>query len=305
MPDHGPTRPSHERCDEPLREVIKRHRLTARKGLGQHFLLDQNLTRRIVRAAGEMAGITVLEIGPGPGGLTRALLEAGAKRVVAVERDRRCVAALENLIAAHPGRLEVIHADALEIDEATLIDGPAKIVANLPYSVATALLLKWIEEPERFQSLTLMFQKEVADRLVAPPGNKTYGRLSVMTQWRFTAQRLFDVAPRAFVPPPKVTSTVVGLEPRRRPLAVADRGALESVLAAAFGQRRKMLRTSLKRLEIDTGALLASAGITPTARAEELDVARFCALARAYEKAATAPRRAGGQRRRDQAAGAA
>ena len=288
-----------------MREVIKRHRLTARKGLGQHFLLDQNLTRRIVRAAGEVAGFTVLEIGPGPGGLTRALLEAGAKRVVAVERDQRCVAALEDLVAAHPGRLGVIHADALDIDEAMLIDGPAKIVANLPYSVATALLLKWIKQPDRFQNLTLMFQKEVADRLVAPPGNKTYGRLSVMTQWRFTVRRLFDVAPSAFVPPPKVTSTVVGLEPRRGPLAVADRGALETVVAAAFGQRRKMLRTSLKRLGIDTGALLASTGIAPTARAEELDVARFCTLARAYKKAVTAPRRVDGRRRRDQAAGAA
>ena len=288
-----------------MREVIKRHRLTARKGLGQHFLLDQNLTRRIVRAAGEVAGFTVLEIGPGPGGLTRALLEAGAKRVVAVERDQRCVAALEDLVAAHPGRLGVIHADALDIDEAMLIDGPAKIVANLPYSVATALLLKWIKQPDRFQNLTLMFQKEVADRLVAPPGNKTYGRLSVMTQWRFTVRRLFDVAPSAFVPPPKVTSTVVGLEPRRGPLAVADRGALETVVAAAFGQRRKMLRTSLKRLGIDTGALLASTGIAPTARAEELDVARFCTLARAYKKAVTVPRRVDGRRRRDQAAGAA
>jgi 16S rRNA (adenine1518-N6/adenine1519-N6)-dimethyltransferase len=272
----------------PLREVIARHGLRARKQLGQNFLLDLNLTARIARAAAPLAGHDVLEIGPGPGGLTRALLAAGARRVVAVERDARCIAALAELAAAYPGRLEVIAGDALEIDEAALVAPPAKLVANLPYNIATALLLKWLARPSLFESYTLMFQKEVAERLAARPGSKAYGRLSVLTQWLMEVRLLFDIGPRAFTPPPKVTSTLVGLTPRAAPLAPCERGTLEAVTQAAFGQRRKMLRASLRALAAEPEALLAAAGIAPTRRAEELSVAEFCALARAL--AVTAPR---------------
>ena len=266
----------------PLREVIARHGLAARKSLGQNFLLDLNLTARIARAAGPLADCTVLEVGPGPGGLTRALLAAGARQVVAIERDDRCVAALADLAAAYPGRLTIVAADALTVDEDRLIAGPAKVVANLPYNIATALLLKWLRNPRRFESYTLMFQKEVAERLAAAPGRKAYGRLSVLTQWLCEVRLLFDVNPRAFTPPPKVTSTVVGLTPRPTPLAPADMAALEAVTAAAFGQRRKMLRAALRGFTADPERLLAAAGIAPTRRAEELTVAEFCALARAF-----------------------
>ena len=267
----------------PLRQVIARHRLSARKGLGQHFLLDQNLTRRIARAAGDLAGVTVLEVGPGPGGLTRALLAEGAAHVVAIERDPRCVAALAELAEAFPGRLQVVEGDALAIDEGELLAGPCRLVANLPYNVATALLVKWLAAPARFQAYVLMFQKEVAERLVAGPGGKTYGRLSVMTQWACTVEALFDVHPRAFTPPPAVTSTVVRLRPRPAPLAPADRDQLARLVAAAFGQRRKMLRTSLKAAHPSPERLLAAAGIDPTARAEQLTIVQFCALARAAD----------------------
>ncbi len=265
----------------PLREVIARHGLSARKGLGQHFLLDENLTLRIARAAGDLVGVTVYEVGPGPGGLTRALLRQGAAKVVAVERDARCIEALAELGTGFPGRLQVVEADALAVDETALAPRPAVVVANLPYNVATALLLKWLAAPQHFQSFTLMFQKEVAERLAARPRTKAYGRLSVLVQWLTTVETLFDVNPRAFTPAPKVISTVVQLTPRAEPLAPADRPKLEAVTAAAFGQRRKMLRASLKGLFDRPEAVLQPLGIAPTARAEELTVAEFCALARA------------------------
>ncbi len=270
-----------------MREVIARHNLSARRGLGQHFLLDLNLTARIARAAGDLEGVTVIEVGPGPGGLTRALLATDVRAVIAIERDARCVAALGELGDAHPGRLRIIQADALGLDAAAVAaslgaEGPLKIVANLPYNIATALLLKWLGQADAFQSLTLTFQKEVAERLTAPCRSKRYGRLSVMTQWLCEARVMFDIPPRAFVPRPKVTSTVVTLIPYAAPVAETSMKDLELLTRAAFGQRRKMLRTSLKTLNADPRALLGAAGISPTARAEELDVGAFCALARAY-----------------------
>ncbi|MGE5147384.1 MAG: 16S rRNA (adenine(1518)-N(6)/adenine(1519)-N(6))-dimethyltransferase RsmA [Candidatus Eiseniibacteriota bacterium] len=271
----------------PLREVIARHGLAARHSLGQHFLLDRNLTDRIAREAGPLTGATVIEIGPGPGGLTRSLLATDAAQVVAIERDARCVAALRELEAAAAGRLTLVADDALAVDTAALCrsGGPCVIVANLPYNIATALLVRWLHRIDAFASLTLMFQKEVADRLTAPPGGKAYGRLSVLTQWLTEPKRLFTVPARAFVPPPKVESAVVRLAPRAAPLAPAAIATLERVTAAAFGQRRKMLRASLKSLGGDTAALIAAAGVTPTARAEDLSVAEFCALARALDAA--------------------
>jgi 16S rRNA (adenine1518-N6/adenine1519-N6)-dimethyltransferase len=267
----------------PLREVVARHGLAPRKKLGQHFLFDRNLIGRIVGAAGPLEHCDVLEVGPGPGGLTEALLVAGARRVIAVERDERCLAALAELAARYPRRLDVVAADALTVDEAALFPAPAKIVANLPYNVATPLLLKWCRTPERWLGLTLMFQKEVAERLLAPPRRKDYGRLTVMVSWRFAAKRAFDVPAAAFVPPPKVTSTVVALTPLpAAAVAPADHDALEAVVRAAFGQRRKMLRSSLKSLGVDTQRLLAETGIDPTARAEELTVVSFAGLARGY-----------------------
>jgi 16S rRNA (adenine1518-N6/adenine1519-N6)-dimethyltransferase len=269
----------------PLREAIKAHGLSARKSLGQNFLLDLNLTGRIARAAGPLEGVTAVEVGPGPGGLTRALLLNGAKRVVAIERDERCVAALQEVADAAPGRLTIVSGDALEADLTPHLDGgPARIVANLPYNVATALLIKWITAepwPPFFDRLVLMFQREVAERLVAEPGSKTYGRLSVLTQWRTEPKILFDVHPSAFVPPPKVTSSVVQLVPRVTPLA-CDLRMLERVTGAAFGQRRKMLRQSLKSLGTDPLRLLAAAGIEETRRAEEIPVAGFVRLANAF-----------------------
>jgi 16S rRNA (adenine1518-N6/adenine1519-N6)-dimethyltransferase len=270
----------------PLRDVIARHGLGARRTLGQHFLLDLNLTRRIARAAGDLSQGTVIEVGPGPGGLTRALLELGARQVIAIERDDRCAPALAELEAAFPGRLAVMMTDALETDATRLGAPPRRIVANLPYNVATPLLLQWLGRIDAFASLTLMFQKEVADRLTARPRTKDYGRLSVLTQWLAEPRRLFDIPARAFTPPPKVTSTVVQLTPRTAPLHAARRAQLERVTAAAFGQRRKMLRQSLKALTADPHALLAQAGVPETARAEELDLGQFCALARALDRAA-------------------
>jgi len=269
----------------PLREVIARHNLGARHSLGQHFLLDSNLCRRIATTAGDLGGRTVIEIGPGPGGLTRALLEAGARRVVAIEKDARCVGALRELAASFPDRLELIEADALEVDVTRLGPPPSRIVANLPYNVATPLLLRWLRQATAFESLTLMFQKEVADRLLARPRTKPYGRLSVITQWLCEVRPAFTVDRRAFTPPPKVTSSVVVLTPRLAPSAPASFKALEAVTAAAFGQRRKMLRASLRRLDVD----LAGLGIDPAARAEELEVEAFCALARALEEKVARP----------------
>jgi 16S rRNA (adenine1518-N6/adenine1519-N6)-dimethyltransferase len=276
----------------PLREVIRRHGLAAKKSLGQNFLLDLNLTGRIARAAGPLDGATVIEIGPGPGGLTRALLTEGARRVIAIERDERAIAALGEIAEHHPGRLTVVAADALEYDPRPVLgDAPARIVANLPYNIATVLLVGWLTTepwPPWYDRMVLMFQREVAERIVAPPGSKTYGRLSVLAGWRTEAKILFDVHPSNFVPPPKVTSSVVELIPRVAPLAC--RGPLlERVTAAAFGQRRKMLRQSLKSLGADPLALLDAARIEPTARAEEIPVEGFAALARALEAARISP----------------
>ena len=265
----------------PLSAVIARHGLQPRRALGQHFLLDPSLCGRIARAAQPATPAVILEVGPGPGGLTRALLDAGAARIVAVEKDRRCVAALGELAARYPDRLEIVEGDALAFDITTL--GPARIgiVANLPYNVGTRLLLRWLERVERIESMTLMFQKEVAARITAS-GGRDYGGLSVRAQWLCTCERLFDVSPRAFVPPPGVVSTVVRLVPRATPLAPADPAALDAVTRAAFGQRRKMLRRALRGLTPEPLALLQSAGISPEARAETLSIAEFCALARTW-----------------------
>ncbi len=268
----------------PLRDVIARHSIAAKKSLGQNFLLDLNLTARIARAAGDLTNATVIEVGPGPGGLTRALLAEGAARVVAIERDDRCIAALEEIVGHYPGRLEIIPADALAVDMPAMAKGETHVVANLPYNIATPLLIGWLRAepwPPWFKSLTLMFQREVALRIVAPPGSKTYGRLGVLAGWRTEASILFDIPPRAFTPPPKVTSSVVQFIPREKPLA-ADPAVLERVVAAAFGQRRKMLRQSLKTLGVDAPALLAAAAIEETRRAEEIDVAGFVRLAAAF-----------------------
>ena len=270
----------------PLREVIRRHDLRPRKSLGQNFLLDLNLTARIARAGGPLAGVTVVEVGPGPGGLTRALLAEGANRVIAVERDERAVAALDEIAVRYPGRLTVVSGDALEFDARPLLgdapSGPVRVIANLPYNIATALLVRWLSVepwPPWYDSLILMFQREVAERIVAKPDSKSYGRLAVLAGWRTEAKILFDVSASAFVPPPKVTSSIVRLVPRRAPLP-CDLRTLERVTEAAFGQRRKMLRQSLKPLG-DPRTLLAAAGIAETARAEDIPVEGFVALARA------------------------
>ncbi len=274
----------------PLRDVIRRHALSARKSLGQNFLLDLNLTARIARAAEPLGGATVIEVGPGPGGLTRALLAPppqglGATRVIAIERDQRAVAALEEIAARYPDRLEIVAGDALAFDARQHIgDRRAIVVANLPYNIATALLINWLTVepwPPWYDRLVLMFQREVAMRIVAKVGDKSYGRLAVLAGWRCEAKILFDVAPSAFVPPPKVTSSVVRLVPRAVPLA-CDAVVLQRVTEAAFGQRRKMLRQSLKSLGVDTAALLSDARIEPTARAEEIAVEGFVRLANIF-----------------------
>ena len=266
----------------PLRDVIRRHGLRAKKSLGQNFLLDLNLAARIARAGGALAGATVVEVGAGPGGLTRALLALGAARVIAVERDARAVAALQEVSDRYPGRLEIVAGDALELDlRPHLGGGPVRIVANLPYNVATALLVGWMSIepwPPWYDTAVLMFQREVAERIVAQKGSKSYGRLSVLVQWRCQARILFDINRSAFVPPPQVTSSLVLLSPRQSPLA-CERRLLERVTEAAFGQRRKMLRQSLRSLGVDVGQLLAAADLDPTARAEDVSVAGFAALA--------------------------
>jgi 16S rRNA (adenine1518-N6/adenine1519-N6)-dimethyltransferase len=269
----------------PLRDVLAAHGLEPKKNLGQNFLLDLNLTRRIARAGGPLDGCSVLEIGPGPGGLTRALLMEGASKVLAIERDARCLPALAQIAAAFPGRLNVQNADALTFDEST-ISGPVRIVANLPYNVGTALLVKWltvVSWPPNWLSATLMFQREVAMRLVAAPRTSAYGRLSVLTQWRSKSEILFDVNPAAFTPPPKVVSSVVRIEPLAKPVAPANLKQLERVTAAAFGQRRKMLRVSLKTISPAALTLCQTAGVNPEARAEELTVTEFASLARALQ----------------------
>ena len=268
----------------PLRETIAAHGLDARKRLGQHFLLDLNLTRRIARAAAPLSPGTVVEVGPGPGGLTRALLLEGATSVVAIEVDTRAITALQDLQKAAGGRLQVIEGDALDMPIASLGPPPRRIVANLPYNVSTALLVRWLHAADDVTDMVLMFQKEVVDRLVALPRTKDYGRLSVLAQHVCTVQRLFDVAPTAFVPPPKVTSSVARLRPRPSGDRLADLKPLERVTAAAFGQRRKMLRGALAGLFSDPTAVLTGLGLSPTARAEELTVAEFVRLAGVLDK---------------------
>ena len=278
-----------------LRDVVRVHDLLPKKSLGQNFLFDLNLTSRIARAAGPLEGITVVEVGPGPGGLTRALLAEGAKQVIAVERDERCLPALAEISARYPGRLHVVNADALATDLGPLVEahggGPARICANLPYNIGTALLVRWLESepwPPFFDRLTLMFQREVAERIVATPKERAdFGRLAVLSGWRTRARILFDVPASAFTPPPKVTSSVVELIPRAEPLA-CDGRILAAITLAAFGQRRKMLRQALKGISLrgrslDAMAILAAADIDPTRRAEEVDVEGFVRLARAAE----------------------
>jgi 16S rRNA (adenine1518-N6/adenine1519-N6)-dimethyltransferase len=269
----------------PLREVIERHDLAAKKSLGQNFLFDLNLTAKIARSAGDLEGVTVVEVGPGPGGLTRALLAGGAKRVIGIERDERCLPALAEIAAHYPGRLDLIAADALTIDWNSLgIEGPCRIIANLPYNVGTLLLTRWIggeSWPPPFEAFVLMFQREVAERIVATPDDPhDYGRLSVLCGWRTEARILFDVPPQAFTPPPKIISSVVKLVPRPNPQPCSA-ATLAKVTQHAFGQRRKMLRQSLKGLGLDPIELCAKVGIDPTARAETIPVDRFVALANA------------------------
>ena len=270
----------------PLREVIKRHALSARKSLGQNFLLDLNLTARIAREAGPLADVTVVEIGPGPGGLTRALLAEGAQRVIAIERDRRCIAALEEIAQFYPGRLTIIEADAMTFDPRSEIGaGSARIVANLPYNIATPLLIGWLTPevwPPFYDRLVLMFQREVAERFTAKPSSKAYGRLAILAQWRTAPRILFDINPAAFTPMPTVTSSVVEFMPRADPMPCPLR-ALERVTQAAFGQRRKMLRQSLRSLGVDPLALIKAADLDQTTRAEDVAIEGFVALARALE----------------------
>lgn len=266
----------------PLREVIAAHGLAAKKQLGQNFLLDLNLTAKIARLAGDLTQSDVLEVGPGPGGLTRGLLAEGARRVLAIEKDPRCLPALEEIAAHWPGRLEVVSADALTVDAARLLTPPIRIVSNLPYNVGTELLVGWLTAwPPFWTSLTLMFQKEVAERIVARPGSKAYGRLAILAQWRAVPKIVMSLPPEAFTPPPKVHSAVVHIVPRAEPLAPADARVLSRVVAAGFNQRRKMLRASLRGLAPDIEDRLTGAGILPTRRAEELSIEEFCALARA------------------------
>ncbi len=271
----------------PLREVIAKHQLSARKSLGQNFLLDLNLTAKIARQAGDLSQCDVLEIGPGPGGLTRGLLAEGARKVVAVEKDTRCIAALREIAAAYPGRLEVINGDALEINPLEHLTTPIRVAANLPYNVGTELLVRWLTPPEWppfWQSLTLMFQREVAERIVAQPGSKAYGRLAILAQWRAEARIAMSLPPGAFTPPPKVSSAVVHLTALPEPRFPADAGILSRVVAAAFNQRRKMLRASLKGLAPEIEDRLTAAGIKPTDRAEQISLEAFCALAREIQK---------------------
>ena len=267
----------------PLRHVIATHDLAARKSLGQNFLLDLNLTSKIARQAGDLSQCDVLEIGPGPGGLTRGLLLEGARRVLAVEKDARCLPALDEIAQAAPGRLQVINADALELDPLAHLTPPIRIAANLPYNIGTELLVRWLTPPDWppfWQSLTLMFQREVADRIVAQPGSKAYGRLAILAQWRCSARIVMTLPPEAFTPPPKISSAVVHLEALPEPRFEADQKVLEKVVARAFNQRRKMLRASLKGLAPDIEDRLIAAGIKPTDRAETVGLEQFCALAR-------------------------
>ncbi|MBT4896653.1 MAG: 16S rRNA (adenine(1518)-N(6)/adenine(1519)-N(6))-dimethyltransferase RsmA [Rhodobacteraceae bacterium] len=271
----------------PLRDVIASHGLDAKKSLGQNFLLDLNLTSKIARLAGDISGHDVLEVGPGPGGLTRGLLAAGARRVVALEKDPRCMAALAQIAATYPGRLDVFNADALDFDIRGQLTGPVRVVANLPYNVGTELLVRWLtpkDWPPFWSSLTLMFQKEVAERIIAKPGTKAYGRLGILAQWKSNPSVVMELPPEAFTPPPKVHSAVVHLEALAEPRFPAPAGLLSSTVAMAFNQRRKMLRSSLKSAAPDIETALRDAGLEPTARAEEISLEGFCALARRLAK---------------------
>ena len=271
----------------PLRDIIATHGLDAKKSLGQNFLLDLNLTSKIARLAGDISGHDVLEVGPGPGGLTRGILAAGARRVVALEKDPRCMPALAQISAAYPGRLDVFNADALEFDMRGQLTGPVRVVANLPYNVGTELLVRWLtpkDWPPFWSSLTLMFQKEVAERIIAKPGTKAYGRLGILAQWKSTPSVVMELPPEAFTPPPKVHSAVVHLEALAEPRFPAPAGLLSSTVAMAFNQRRKMLRSSLKSAAPDIETALRDAGLKPTARAEEISLEGFCALARRLAK---------------------
>lgn len=271
----------------PLREVIANHGLSARKSLGQNFLLDLNLTAKIARVAGNLDACDVLEIGPGPGGLTRGLLSEGARRVLAIEKDKRCIPALEEISAAYPDKLQVIEGDALEVDPLSHLTPPIRVAANLPYNVGTELLVRWLTPPEwppYWQSLTLMFQKEVAERIVAQPGSKAYGRLAILASWRADARIALNLPPGAFTPPPKVSSAVVHITALEKPRFDADANVLSRVVAAAFNQRRKMLRASLKGVAPDIEDRLIAAGIKPTDRAEQVPLEAFCAFAREVAK---------------------
>ncbi|WP_407493298.1 16S rRNA (adenine(1518)-N(6)/adenine(1519)-N(6))-dimethyltransferase RsmA [Pseudooceanicola sp. MF1-13] len=270
----------------PLREVIATHGLAAKKSLGQNFLLDLNLTAKIARQAGNLADCDVLEIGPGPGGLTRGLLAEGARRVLAIEKDARCLPALAEIAEAYPGRLDVVNGDALEVDPLASLTPPIRVAANLPYNVGTELLVRWLTPqvwPPFWQSLTLMFQREVADRIVATPGSKAYGRLALLASWRADARIVLSLPPEAFTPPPKVSSAVVHLTALPEPRYPADPKVLERVVAMAFNQRRKMLRAALKGLAPDIEDRLIASGIKPTDRAETVSLEQFCALARAVK----------------------
>ncbi len=271
----------------PLREVIANHGLSARKSLGQNFLLDLNLTAKIARQAGDLTGCDVLEIGPGPGGLTRGLLSEGARKVLAIEKDHRCLPALHEIAEAYADRLQIIEGDALEVNPLEHLTPPIRVAANLPYNVGTELLVRWLtpkEWPPFWQSLTLMFQREVADRIVAQPGSKAYGRLAILAQWRADANIVINLPPSAFTPPPKVSSAVVHLTALEKPRFEADAKVLERVVATAFNQRRKMLRAALKGVAPDIEDRLHAAGLKPTERAEQISIEGFCALAREIAK---------------------
>lgn len=271
----------------PLREVISKHGISARKQLGQNFLLDLNLTSKIARQAGDLSNADVLEIGPGPGGLTRGLLAEGARKVLAIEKDARCLPALQEIANAYPGRLEIMNADALDVDVLEHLSTPIKIVANLPYNVGTELLTRWLEPPEWppfWESLTLMFQREVAERIVAQPGSKAYGRLSILAQWRTDPKIVLQLPPEAFTPPPKVRSAVVHMQALAKPRFPANPSILKTIVACAFNQRRKMLRSSLKGLSEDIENELSSVGIAPSDRAEMVSIEAYCALARRLER---------------------
>ncbi len=271
----------------PLRDVIATHGLAAKKSLGQNFLLDLNLTAKIARLAGDVSQSDVLEVGPGPGGLTRGLLAEGARKVLAIEKDPRCLPALADIAAAYPGQLEVINGDALTINPLSHLTPPIKVAANLPYNVGTELLVRWLTPPEWppfWQSLTLMFQKEVAQRITATPGSKAYGRLALLAQWRSDPKIVLELPPEAFSPPPKVNSAVVHLTALSEPRFPANAATLNRLVAAAFNQRRKMLRSALKSQHPDIEAILTEAGIKPTERAEQVDLEAFCALARCFDE---------------------